>query len=515
MMFIKGFFFLPYIDNKVCMKHILVLGAGKSSTVLIEYLLSQATTDNWHIHVADVQLALAQTKTGNHPRASCSAIDPNDDNTTDALIARADLVISLLPPHLHLVIAKKCLSFGKHFLNASYVSAEMKELDAMAKAKGLTFLCEMGLDPGIDHMSAMEIMDGIRSNGGSINSFRSHCGGLIAPESDDNPWHYKISWNPRNIILAGKDGAAYRENGKDINIDYSLLFDPARKVDVPGMGPYAWYPNRDSLSYIDTYHLEGIQTFIRTTLRHPDFCFGWKNLVDLKLTDESVIYDTDGMTLSAFFQIHFDRFGFSEWLQETLSARFKNTKDYLENLIHIIESEHTLLPEGKTRDEFLIVDEKGSLQDMSMDAVKTETASGIASQMHEANLSLTQLFFLGLDSDEMINKGRCSAADILQWVIEKKLALKTGDKDMIIMLHEIGYTVDGQHKSISSSLVVKGKDEVHTAMAQTVGLPLGIAAKLIVTGEIQMHGVLIPIHKEIYEKVLPELEKNGIVFHQM
>ena len=495
------------------MKHILVMGAGKSSTSLIDYLLTNASAENWHVHVADVQLQAAEQKIAGHPMATAYGINPDDQEETNRLIANSDLVISLLPPHLHLQTAQKCLAAGKHFLNASYVSPEMQAMDTEAKSKGLTFLCEMGLDPGIDHMSAMEIMEKIRSRGGKINSFRSHCGGLIAPESDDNPWHYKISWNPRNIVLAGKDGATYRENGKDIQIGYASLFDPARIVSVPHMGPYAWYPNRDSLSYIPKYHLEGISTFIRTTLRHPDFCFGWKNIIDLHLTDESVQYDTDDMTLSAFFQIHFDRFGFSDWLQETLSARFKNTKDYLENLIHLMEAEKQELPAETKKDEFMVVDDQGHLQDMSIDKIKSQAASGMAYQMHEANLALSQLFFLGLDSDELINKGKCSAADVLQWILEKKLALHSGDKDMIIMLHEIGYEIDGQEKNIRSSLVVKGRNQLHTAMAQTVGLPLGIAAKLILSGELNKHGVLIPIHKEIYEKVLPELEKEGIRFH--
>ena len=496
------------------MKHILVLGAGKSSTALIEYLLKQAASQDWHIHVADVLQQNALSKINGHPRATAYAISSENDGQTTKLIEQSDLVISLLPPQLHFPTAQKCLAAGKHFLNASYVSPEMQALDEAVKAKGLTFLCEMGLDPGIDHMSAMEIMDGIRDNGGHIHSFHSHCGGLIAPESDNNPWHYKISWNPRNIVLAGKDGATYRENGKEVKIGYASLFDPSRTVTVPQMGPYAWYPNRDSAAYIPKYHLEGIDTFIRTTLRHPDFCFGWKNLVDLKLTDETVIYDTDGMTLSAFFQIHFDRFGFSEWLRDTLSARFSHTKEYLDNLINLLETERKILPNDKKDEDFLVVDVKGELKDVSIDKVKTQAATGISSQLHEADLSLNQLFFLGLDSPEMINKGKCSAADVLQWIIEKKLALHPGDKDMIIMLHEIGYEINGQQKNIQSSLVVKGRDEVHTAMAQTVGLPLGIAAKLILSGELTMHGVLIPIHKEIYQKVLPELEKEGIIFHQ-
>ncbi len=285
------------------MKQILVLGAGKSSTVLISYLLAKASENGWHVHVADINGSLAASKIAGDPNASAHRIDPFTPSDTDNLIAASDLVISLLPPPFHPDIARICLSHGKHFLNASYVSPEIMELDKDARSKGLTFLCEMGLDPGIDHMSAMEVIDRIKEDGGVINAFRSHCGGLVAPESDDNPWHYKISWNPRNVVMAGKDGAVYRENGATVNMEYAALFDQNRTVDIPGVGRFAWYPNRDSLSYMPTYGLEGSPTFVRTTLRHPDFCLGWKNLIDLKLTDETVLYDTDGMSLSAFFQI--------------------------------------------------------------------------------------------------------------------------------------------------------------------------------------------------------------------
>jgi hypothetical protein len=278
-------------------------------------------------------------------------------------------------------------------------------------------------------------------------------------------------------------------------------------VTVPGLGDLAWYPNRDSLSYLSTYGLEDIPTFVRTTLRHPDFCFGWKNIIDLKLTDESVSYDTDGMNLSSFFQIHFDRFGFSEWLQQTLSARFDNTKAYLEDLIHLMEQQQDV----SHADEFLAVDRKGRLQESSIDREKNEAASGMAVQMHEANLALGQLFFLGLDSPEMINQGKRTAAEILQWVLERKLALQPGDKDMIVMLHEIGYQQGGRRNMVKSHLVVKGTDPVHTAMAKTVGLPLGIAASLVLQGKIRP-GVQIPVHRDMYELVLPALESEGIRF---
>ncbi len=498
------------------MKHILVLGAGKSATVLISYLIENASNENWHIHVADKNAELAKSKAGNTSFASAYGIDMDNDKQVDALIKKSNLVISLLPPTLHVMIAGKCLKYQKHFLNASYISADIQKLDADARSKNLVFLCEMGLDPGIDHMSAMEIIDGIKKDGGTIISFRSHCGGLVAPESDDNPWHYKISWNPRNIVLAGKDGALFKENGEEKKLGYAELFSSERTVEVPSLGPLAWYPNRDSLAYITKYHLEDVQTFVRTTLRHPDFSFGWKNLVDLKLTDEKVQYDTDGMTLASFFQIHFDRYGFSDWLQETLSARFTKTKELLEGLLKLIEAEKDAEPEElEAMQEFMMIDEKGRLQDMNLDTVKTNAASNMAFQMHEANLSLKQLFFLGLDSDELINKGQCSAADVLQFALEKKLALQPEDHDMIVMLHEIEYRFNEKKSTVKSQLIVKGEDRLRTAMAKTVGLPLGIAAKLILQGKIANPGVQIPVIPEIYEPVLKELKEEGILFSEM
>jgi saccharopine dehydrogenase-like NADP-dependent oxidoreductase len=489
------------------MTKILVLGAGKSSTALIDYLIRVSGEMDWQVLVADADAASASRKTGGHASAMAYGIAGIDDPLVDRLIGEAAVVVSLLPPPLHPRIAEKCLAAGRHFLNASYLGPEIRSMDTEARRQGLVFLQEMGLDPGIDHMSAMEMLDGIRADGGKIHLFRSHCGGLVAPESDDNPWHYKISWNPRNIVMAGKEGAHYREDGREVHLPYEQLFDPRRTVDVPGLGTYAWYPNRDSLSYLDIYGMADTPTFVRTTLRHPDFCFGWKNIVDLKLTDETYRYDTDGMSLASFFQIHFDRFGFSEWLQRILSDRFDNTRAYLEDLIHLMEQQR----ENKGADEYLLVDRKGQLQETSIDADKSRAASGMANQMHEANLALGQLFYLGLDASTQINQGKMTAAEILQWVLERKLALQPGDRDMIVMLHEIGYTLAGKQHMKRSHLVVKGDDAVHTAMAKTVGLPLGIAAKLVVQGKMAP-GVCIPVTRDIYARVLPELEREGIIF---
>ncbi|NII26863.1 saccharopine dehydrogenase [Pseudoflavitalea sp. X16] len=499
------------------MKHIVVFGAGKSATCLIEYLIKTVQENEWQLHVVDSNLDLALSKTNLAARTRAYAINVEDDVARYSLITIADIVISLLPPSLHYLVAKDCVAEGIHLLTASYVDEKISALAPQIKDKGLLFLCEMGLDPGIDHMSAVQLIHRIKAAGGRITSFKSHCGGLVAPESDDNPWHYKISWNPRNVVLAGKAGAVFKENQAEIHMPYEQLFDANRVVNIPELGYLAWYPNRDSLGYIPIYELEEAATFIRTTLRYPEFCFGWKNVIELKLTDETEQYNTDGMTLQQFFQQHFNTHGFSEWIEKQLTARFAQTKQLLEKLQQLLEAEQEADEnDRKALQDFMMVDDHGQLMDINLNEVKTKAAATVAGQMHEANLSMKQLFFLGMDDDKtVINKGMCSTAEVLQFALETKLALGATDKDMIVMLHEIGYeTADGVANTINSTLIVKGQDPLHTAMAKTVGLPLGIAAKLILQGKIQLTGLHIPILAQIYEPVLEELEKHGIIFFE-
>ena len=269
------------------MKTILLFGAGKSATILIDYLLENAITENWKVLVADADLKLAQSKVNHSQRATAISVDINIAEDRVKYIRQADIVISLLPPSLHILVAGDCVRQHKNLLTASYLDTDIRSLQADIEKNKLLFLCEMGLDPGIDHMSAMKLIDEIQGKGGKIISFQSHCGGLVAPESDDNPWHYKISWNPRNIIMAGKAGAHFREKGEEKRIPFEELFTGERLVEIPEIGYLSWYPNRDSLSYTSLYGLEESSTFVRTTLRHPDFMYGWKNVIDLKLTDEN------------------------------------------------------------------------------------------------------------------------------------------------------------------------------------------------------------------------------------
>jgi saccharopine dehydrogenase-like NADP-dependent oxidoreductase len=494
------------------MKKILLFGAGKSATALIDYLLENSLNENWFLTVVDADEKLAKRKIKDSLAAKASSFDVRNESVLSKNIAEADIVISLLPPTLHFLIAKACIVNKKNLLTASYVDEQMKSLEKDINAKRLLFLCELGLDPGIDHMSAKKIIDELVEKGATINSFMSHCGGLVAPESDDNPWHYKISWNPRNIVMAGKDGAVYKINGSVENLTYKKLFAEKRFVEVDNE-ILCWYPNRDSIKYVDIYELKDCSTFIRTTLRHPDFIYGWKNVIDLKLTDENSFYDTDNKSLMEFFKEHMDKNNFSDWLHKKLHDQLELSRKLLQDLMQLTEAEQEAEEKGvEAVEEFMVVSEEGDLQNIDLDELKLNAAGTVAERMHEANLTLKQLFFLGMDDEEtIINKGKCTAADVLQLALERKLPLKESDKDMIVMQHEIEYSLEGKEYKLISLLKLKGDDK-YTAMATTVGLPLGVATKLILNGTINTSGLQIPIIKELYEPILSELEQHDITF---
>ncbi len=500
------------------MKTILLFGAGKSASVLISFLIKRASEGKIGLIVADMNRELILAKTENSEHCEAVETDINDPVSREDLITRSDIIISMMPPALHILIARDCLRLEKHLLTASYADDAIRSLHEEASRKGLLFLCEMGLDPGIDHMSAMRLIRGIKDQGGSIYSFLSHCGGLVAPESDDNPWHYKISWNPRNVVLAGKAGAIYKLNGVEINEPYEQLFDASRAtlINDPEIRQLSYYPNRNSLPYISLYELDGAQTFMRTTLRHTEFMYGWKNIVDLKLTDETPRYETSGRTLYEFYREHLELNGFGEWLQKKLTGHFTETKALLENLMKLMEAEEEAQLEGaEVPANIMMVDETGDIKDVEIDEIKSQAASTVADKMHEANLIMKQLFFLGLDDQEtMINKGTCSAADVLQFVLENKLKLEDDDRDLVVMQHEIGYMLNDVPHNVTSTLVVKGEDSRNTAMAKTVGLPLAISAMMLAEDKLKIRGVHVPVNSEIYDLVLPELEREGIIFRE-
>jgi saccharopine dehydrogenase (NADP+, L-glutamate forming) len=420
------------------MKKIVLLGAGKSASCLISYLTRVCTEKNWTITVGDAN-PTALKKSADSPVLKPVHFNVEDPEQRVAILEDADLVISLLPPSLHILIAKDCLYKNKTLLTASYVDDQIQKLAASLTEKKLLFLCEMGLDPGIDHMSAMQIIDRIHEKGGEIQAFRSHTGGLVAPESDDNPWHYKVSWNPANVVKAGSSGAVFKENGVIKKVTYQQLFEQTGLVNIDAIGTYAWYPNRDSLAYVPVYGLESAHTFIRTTLRHPDYCRAWKNLVKAGLTDDQKSVGNENRTIA-------------DWSRPLLP--------YIDDFNRSMYAQ------------------------------------------------------LGLLEEEQLPARPVTSAKILQGLIEKNWKMMDSDIDMILMLHEFEYQVNQCKIFFKSELIVKGENAKQTAMAKTVGLPLGIAAKLILENKITLYGLHIPIIREIYEPVMQELEKEGIRFQE-
>lgn len=437
------------------MKNILILGAGKSSSSLIKYLSLNAEQYNWNIVVADQSEDALLEKTRGLTRTTPALLTTGDLSEKYHFISKADLVLSMLPPFMHLEIAHSCIDLGKPLITASYLTDEIQQLHAKLKNKGIAIFMEMGLDPGIDHMSALKEIDAIRNKGGKITSFKSYTGGLVAPESDNNPWNYKITWNPRNVVLAGQGTVKYLADGKFKYIPYQSVFSRLHKLTINPYGEFEGYANRDSLKYLHTYGLENVSTFIRGTLRRPGYCKAWNALVQTGLTDDSfIVENSQGMT-------------YKEFVESFLS----------ENSGHI---------------------EKDFFLNAKIDADSPEAE---------------KIRWLGLFSQEKIVAASASPAKILQEIIEKKWALDTSDKDLIVMQHEITYTQDDKSKKVISSMGAIGEDRLYTAMAKTVGLPMGILAKLILTDQLQLSGVHIPVSKNIYIPVLKELEEAGIHFN--
>ncbi|RAI97886.1 saccharopine dehydrogenase (NADP+, L-glutamate forming) [Chitinophaga skermanii] len=440
------------------MKNVLLFGAGKSATCLIDYLLANAPRQKWHVTVADSDLLLIKSKIGKSYYATPAAFDIKDQTERQKLIQEADIVISLLPPGLHIIVAKDCIQFKKNLLTASYIDAETRKLAKDIQKAGVLFMYEMGLDPGIDHMSAMKLIHSIEKKGGQIYSFKSYCGGLISPESNDNPWQYKISWNARNVVLAGNSGAIYREKGKIKEVGYQQLFDQNKTVQIPGLGKLAYYPNRDSLGYIDVYNLGEIPTFMRATLRFPDFCEGWNALVKLGLTEDTTKVNTDNMT----------------WFDWT--------------------TQHLTLDKSVAPEESL------------------SAHLGVSSK----SKLIRQIKYLGILSEEFVNLGEQTNASVLQQVLESKLKMEPHDKDMIVMLHEIEFERRNMATKMHSYMIVQGEDNLRTAMAKTVGLPLGILAKMLLQDKkIELTGLHVPVMPEIYLPVLRELEDFDIRFEEI
>lgn len=438
------------------MRNVLLIGAGRSSSYLIKYLLEHAETEGWTLTVADVTEENAKMKIGNHPSGKAIRFDIQDENLLQSEVRKSELVISMLPAHMHLPVAEECVKQKKNLVTASYVSKEMQELDADARANGVILLNECGLDPGIDHMSAMQIIHDLQSKGAVLDSFKSFTGGLVAPESNDNPWGYKFSWNPRNVILAGQGTARYIENGKYKYIPYNRLFAMSESFHVEGHGSFDGYANRDSLAYRKIYGLNNIPTLLRGTLRQEGFCKRWNVFVQLGLTDDTYqIEDSEHLT-------------YADWVDAYIPSKFT----------------------GKTIRERLAA----FLQCSPLDPV------------------LEDIAWTGILEQRAIKLKNASPAQILQQLLEEKWVLKESDKDLIVMQHLFEYKLNGKSYLHTSSLVVKGENSVYTAMARTVGIPVAIAARFILNGTIKMSGVQVPVHKEIYGPLLEELARTGIHF---
>lgn len=438
------------------MKKILILGAGRSAYTLIQYLLKESQKYEWTIIVAEKDKSLAEASIKGAANAEARELDVFDESQRENYIRESDIVVSMLPARFHHLVAQTCLQFRRSMVTASYVSPEIQAMDQEAKDAGILFLNEIGLDPGLDHLSAMQTIDDIRSNNYKLTEFETFTGGLVAPESDNNPWNYKFTWNPRNVVLAGSGGAVkFIQEHRYKYIPYHHLFRRTEIIEIDGYGRFEGYPNRDSLKYINVYGLHGIKTLFRGTLRRPGFCRSWNAFVQLGATDDSYVM---------------------EGSEDLTHRQFINS--------------------------FLQFNPNDSVELKLMHYLKLDQDSEV----------FEKLKWLDIFSDEKVGLKNATPAQILQHILEKKWTLDKEDKDMIVMWNKFVYQTNAEEKVLTTSMVVKGDDINNTAMAKTVGYPVAIATKLILNGKIDKKGVVIPTTRDIYTPILKELKEIGIHF---
>ena len=439
------------------MKNILILGAGLSTNILIDYLLKNSVEYNWHVTIADINEDLAKQKLNGHSNGKALAFNIEDDELTVKAIADNDIVISMLPAFMHKKIALKCIDMRKPMLTASYASDDIKELNDKAKKAGIPLYMELGLDPGIDHMSAMNVINKIKDDGNELTSFYSFTGGLVAPDSDNNPWNYKFTWNPRNVVMAGNGVSQFIKNGRYKYIPYHRLFDRAFNRKILGYGDFEVYANRDSLKYRSIYDLKDIPSMFRGTIRRPGFSKAWNVFVRLGMTEDNyTLESSENMTYRQFLN-SFLRY------EPNVPAEIK-LQEYCSN---------------------------------AADPVVME-----------------KLKWLGIFDERKIGLKNATPAQILQQLLEERWSMDPQDKDMIVMQHEFKYLTGGVEKMIVSAMAVIGKNQTETAMAITVGLPLAIATKLLMLGKFNHTGVILPTEKQMYEPILDELSTFGITFEE-
>ncbi|MEP3838179.1 MAG: saccharopine dehydrogenase C-terminal domain-containing protein [Algibacter sp.] len=441
------------------MRKILVIGSGKSTAYLLKYLLDKSDSENLFITVGDLNLDQAKSLIGNHKKAKAIHLDVFDNSSRIHAIKNADIVISMLPAHFHIEVAKDCITYKKHMVTASYVSPEMQNLDLDAKANNLVLMNEIGVDPGIDHMSAMQVLDSIRDKGGKIILFESFTGGLVAPESDNNLWNYKFTWNPRNVVIAGQGGAAkFLQEGAYKYIPYNRLFRRTEFLEIPNFGRFEVYANRDSLKYQSVYGLDNVKTLYRGTMRRVGFSRAWHIFATLGMTDDSYTIDDS----------------------ENMSYR-----DFV----------NAFLPYSTT----------DSVELKLRHQLKIDQDDVVWDKLVELDI---------FNPNKPVELKKATPAQILQKILMDSWTLSKTDKDMIVMYHKFGYELHGNQHQIDANMVALGEDQTYTAMAKTVGLPVAMAALAILNGKIKTPGVQIPITKEVYQPILKELENYGITFQE-
>lgn len=439
------------------MKRILIIGAGRSSQELINYLVKVDRGNAFEISLVDKSYDSLDLFKQTYHNIQTIQIDLNDGVLPVKLIKESDIVISMLPAFMHFNVARECISNYTHFATASYVTDEIQSLHEEAVAKNLLVLMECGLDPGLDHMSAMRVIDDIRQSGYPLHAFETFTGGLLTPTDEDNPWNYKFTWNPRNVVLAGHGVVKFIQEGRYKYIPYHKLFKRTEVIHIPGYGYFEGYANRDSLRYLDVYNLRGIKTLYRGTLRRTGFSQAWDIFVQLGATDDSYqMEDVSQMTHRQFIN----------------SFLSYNPTDSVElKLAHYVNI-------------------------------------GVESR------EMYMLKWLNVFSDEPVGLHRATPAQILEHILKKKWTMGAWDKDMIVMWHKFEYIKDGELKKIHSHMVCTGEDAAHTAMSKTVGLPLAIVVSKFLKGALNLSGVTIPTSPNVYQTVLKELEKHDITFKE-
>ncbi len=435
------------------MKKIFVAGAGLVAKPLVKYLLNQP---EFAVDLADVDVDRAIRIIEGHPRGAALGLDIQDESALKSRIAGADLLVSFVPYTYHPVLGRMAIAFGIPMVTASYISPAMKDLDADARRKGVLILNELGLDPGIDHMEAMRVIQGVKNEGGRVLGFISHCGGLPAPEAKTNPFAYKFSWSPKGVLLAGTNSARYIEDGKIVSIPAEKLFESFKLLTIPGLGEFEAYPNRDSVPYAEAYGIPEPRFMLRGTLRYSGWCSTMKKVGDLGYLDQEP-RDFSGMTYAGF----------------------------LKRIVSISPGE--------------------SLRAALARFLNIEPASEV----------IDRLEWLGLLDETPIPFGKSTALDVLTGIMIEKLRYAEGERDMIILRHEfLTQRADGTPEKITSTLIDYGIPRGDSSMSRTVGLPAAIGARYILEGKIRKTGVQTPMDPEIYEPILAELKNYGIEFKQ-